>query len=459
MALVLSSALLAASVNAVTISSFGPRTQAKSGLIRLIGEGFGDEAVGEISLNSQPVHVARWDDNVIEFYVPESAAVGSGKVILKTPTGRVGRAVSITERDLKPGRLQWRFQAADQYIITRPEVGPDGTVYVMGNYGHLYALSQDGGLKWLKRGSFGGVVDTLPDGTIVCGGGGGVQAFSPEGSPLWHFEIPTEILVGPSVGPDGNIYVVDNNRWGPNFLGAIVLDAQGQLVWHGGAFYNRGAFFSDEVQFDSQNAYWRSSGDGTSNSMPGLTAMRLGGGFRWQNPDTTGTQPGAVMSRGGVSAVGTSTMDRFRSDGTRAWSVSLYKFGGYQVSSDAVVGPDGSTYFLTRNNRLNAVSGPGEIKYSINLGTIPSQLAIRPDGWMLLMQTQSNSGQPVQVAAFSSSGKRLWQTANLPIEAGMAISIFNRIGFNADGTMAFFGTAGPVYANYVANCYVYGLRL
>jgi outer membrane protein assembly factor BamB len=111
------------------------------------------------------------------------------------------------------GRIYWQFQADDEYLFTQPAVGPDGTIYAVGSAGPLYALSPDGGLRWVR----GDVVYHRPpsvgaDGTVYISGAGGlISALNTDGSLRWSYQGPGNqgaMWIGPNVGPDGNIYAV-----------------------------------------------------------------------------------------------------------------------------------------------------------------------------------------------------------------------------------------------------------
>jgi outer membrane protein assembly factor BamB len=53
------------------------------------------------------------------------------------------------------GRVNWRFRQNGPYSLVRPAIGPDGTIYSVDAFDHLYALTPDGGLKWLVRAAGG----------------------------------------------------------------------------------------------------------------------------------------------------------------------------------------------------------------------------------------------------------------------------------------------------------------
>jgi hypothetical protein len=97
------------------------------------------------------------------------------------------------------GNLNWiAFDVGGSYLRD-PDVGPDGTIYVMRNvFNTFWALNPDGSEKWSLS-----EPDTLlnpvidPTGqTIVIGGAGDVQdfyrAYDPDGNELWQVDLPIE---------------------------------------------------------------------------------------------------------------------------------------------------------------------------------------------------------------------------------------------------------------------------
>ena len=98
--------------------------------------------------------------------------------------------------------MKWIFRTQG-FASGPPSIGTDGTVYVAaGNT--IYAVSSNGALKW----SF----------TEPAGGQG--------------------VIVGPTVGPDGNIYAVTDYGG----IGALALSPKGSLLWS-----NVGSPILDEI--------------------------------------------------------------------------------------------------------------------------------------------------------------------------------------------------------------------
>lgn len=111
--------------------------------------------------------------------------------------------------------LAWEF-AGDQGLAGGPAVAPDGTIYVAGAGGTLYALGRDGGERWRAPldGEPVGSPAVAPDGSVyVVDRDGGLSAFSTDGARRWRFQSSAraDATSGPVVGADGAVYytVVD----------------------------------------------------------------------------------------------------------------------------------------------------------------------------------------------------------------------------------------------------------
>jgi outer membrane protein assembly factor BamB len=94
--------------------------------------------------------------------------------------------------------------------------------------GCLYALNDDGSLKWTYEPGSG--IDSSPavglDGTVYFGSGDGyLYAINPDGSLEWRYPTGASVLSSPAIGPDEAIYVGSDN----GYLYAVNPD--GTLKW------------------------------------------------------------------------------------------------------------------------------------------------------------------------------------------------------------------------------------
>jgi len=77
-----------------------------------------------------PAPIAHWDDNLIECYVPEGAALGKSQVVVRPRQGlpQSKARMTVLPREELSGRFKWRLKLPDQYVTTRPVIAPDGSV-------------------------------------------------------------------------------------------------------------------------------------------------------------------------------------------------------------------------------------------------------------------------------------------------------------------------------------------
>ncbi|MCB9852607.1 MAG: PQQ-binding-like beta-propeller repeat protein [Phycisphaerales bacterium] len=217
------------------INSTSATTLARSGRLIINGAEFGPAQGGsQVLIGGVSAIVTQWTNSEIHAYVPETAAVGSVSVQVNTASGLSNIVLLNVVLRQTDGRIRWRFQTDDYVPIQFVARGLDGKVYVSDSLG-LYALSPDGGLQWFVAGAGGGrPISFGADGTIYTGGAPGtlVWALDPDGTVQWT--IPNAgfdpLLAGPNVGPDGNIYAVqDSNLALTDGLGTFSLDPAGNI--------------------------------------------------------------------------------------------------------------------------------------------------------------------------------------------------------------------------------------
>jgi outer membrane protein assembly factor BamB len=225
------------------VASVSPDPTTPSGRLVILGSAFGTSgADSQVIIGGERAIVTRRRGNELHAYVPEDVAPGTVPLRVVGEEGR-SNAVALTVEPRTPqGRVQWRFQTDDvawRQFIAR---APDGNVYTADNLA-TYALSPDGGLRWVSFAASGDTfgarpIDVGPDGTIYTGVDfvgndyAAVVALNPaDGSVRWRFflGVQGDLIAGPNVGPDGNIYGVQDATFGG--IGAFALDPQGNLLW------------------------------------------------------------------------------------------------------------------------------------------------------------------------------------------------------------------------------------
>ena len=406
------------SADTLQITSLSATTLERSGRLRIFGTGFGAE--GQVLIDGQPALIADWADTLIVAYVPETARLAAVTVQVLTSGGSSNTSsLTVTTRP-NNGRVKWRFQHSGMYTVVRPAVGPDGTVYAVDVGSHLYALSPDGALKWLVRGAGYKGLSVGADGTIYTGSETDISAFNPNGTLKWRFvQNPAAfILLGPNVGPDGNIYAVATHG-----IGIFSLTPAGALRWTQPEAYERRIVDYQEVVFGpngtNQHMYFLANNH--------LKALRLDGSLVFSNT-TTGNQP-ATAPDGTVYTTYTA-LGAYTPAGSVKWSFT----GAVNNAATAPdVGPDGVVYFVHNLSTLYAVNPNGSQRWSVVTSEIMEDPIVSPSNSLLAMggiPTYGMSGFFKGVS--TSTHNELWRVTLAPENGGNLVPD-SRPRFTPDG--------------------------
>jgi hypothetical protein len=97
------------------------------------------------------------------------------------------------------GSLNWIAFNVNGNSLSDPDVGPDGTIYVVRNGINLHALAPDGSTKWtfVNATQMLSPVPSPAGGVVLVGGApngqpGSIEAVDEDGSPLWSIALPVE---------------------------------------------------------------------------------------------------------------------------------------------------------------------------------------------------------------------------------------------------------------------------
>ncbi len=124
-----------------------------------------------------------------------------------------------------PYQQAWQFHTSGK-ARTQAVVGPDGTLYMVSDPGHLYAISPSGALRW----SFDPPGETRDapaigaDGTIIVGDiGGHLTALDDHGRVRWQRSIGDAVRGTPIVADD-RLYISTNDA-------VVRLNMDGKIQW------------------------------------------------------------------------------------------------------------------------------------------------------------------------------------------------------------------------------------
>jgi hypothetical protein len=277
-----------------------------------------------------------------------------------------------------------------------------------------------------------------------------VTAIAANGSIKWRFTEPSVgqgLIAGPTVGPDGNIYVISDYGG----LGAFALSPAGQLLWSnsGSPTFSEYGQLGAEIVFGSGRLY--AAFDEYAVAASTIFGLSLGGAQQWARPlggsddmfmqqqrqPATGSDGSLYLTAMG----GANGWSLYRIDpgsGAVLWGYSPWPSNGMSPPS---VGPDGSVYFSRSLGYLESVTPARQSRWTFFDGSIIDDPAVSPDGSVVVAGVRPNFGVPGLVRAWNAAtGTVAWQI-DLPDENGGYQVLNTQPRFSADGRTAYFGTA------------------
>ena len=288
------------------------------------------------------------------------------------------------------------------------------------------------------------------DGTTYVGDGSTITAIAPDGSIRWTYTEPTAgqgVIAGPTVGPDGNIYVISDYGG----LGAYALSPGGQLLWSnpGNPMFSEYGQLGAEIVFGSGRLYAAFDEVGVASST--MFGLSLGGTQEWaraiggsddmfmqrQRQPAIGVDGSLYMTTmGGANGWGLKRVDP--SSGNVLWNYSPWPSNGMSPPS---VGPDGSVYFSRSLAYLESVAPNGQSRWTFSDGGIVDQPAVSPNGGVVVAGNRPNFGEPGSARGWNAAtGALAWQV-DLPNEDGGYQVVNTQPRFSSDSGTAYFGTA------------------
>jgi outer membrane protein assembly factor BamB len=316
-------------------------------------------------------------------------------------------------------------------VNSEPMIGGDGTLYVQGAEGTLFALHPDGTERW--RYAIGCSSQASPaigsDGSVLTSAENGLlYALAPDGQFRFVCLVGPSCSGSPVVAQDGTIYQCSNYSW----VHAFTPD--GVLLWSDGSGSDTGAspaLAPDGTLYIGTGSRW-------------IYAFAASGLQAWEFPADAGlpTSERGAQSSAAVGADGTIYLGfginfyAINPDGTQQW---VYDTGQRLYSSPAI-GADGTLYFGTSDkeapelSRFLALNPGGTLKWEYPAGApVLSSPAVDANG---VIYVGLSSGA---LCAFNPDGSVKWSYA-----AQDAVNGNPSIG--ADGTLYFGDAAGYLYA-------------
>jgi outer membrane protein assembly factor BamB len=431
------------------ITSINSSELPRSGRIAIEGSGFGSG--GQVSVAGLAAWTTTWTDTRVVAYVPEAAPLGAASVHV-VALGQQSNEVDLTVTARQSsGRVKWTFEADWENLWWRPALAPDGTIYLHGSHGFIYALSPDGALLWTQKVVTWPYVPPTagPDGALYVGSIGYIYRISPGGAIDWQYnpEDGVNIEVSPTVGPDGLLYGAFE------VSGAFAIEPlTGDLVWSnpGQPMITDKAGQAVEARFGPagpdqpvDQLYISVDGGGNFHTFS-LDGDQLFTAGLW---NVHGTAEAAIGSDGtiyGPRGLGLTVVAIDPSDGSTLWQ---YYPSDWAVGTNNVeIGPDDMLYFVGSSAKLEAFD-PHTQSRKWQEFTISDSLgrpSVTPDGATLIVTGADHDffGNPGFVKAFDTrNGHERWRI-NLPfqLDPGFRVHGIHHARITPDSRTAYIST-------------------
>jgi outer membrane protein assembly factor BamB len=467
------------------IAALASATVTPSGRFIVTGTHFtDDDAPHQLLLNGNPTPHAAWSDTEIHGYVLGDAPLGTATVQVVTAGGvSNSMAIEIVPAPLTEGRVRWRFMADHINVSHRAAFGADGMVYFSDSGGNVYAVSATGGLAWIFNmvgGGNQGPVAVGADGTIyVAGNPLGpdvvIHALHPDGSLRWTFTDTNNesVIAGPSVGPDGNLYVVTDIGG----LGAFSLAPDGSLLWN-----NTGnPTLTEYAQIGAEIVFGPSQLDGPIDRFyvafdelqqfdDRLFSFSLDGQQQFSVVTGTIDDPAETQVQAAVAPQGPIYVSDFGPGGGNGWRLKSFSpvdgsinwtlfDSGTNTLTSPTTGPDGTVYVIRNLNQIHALRPDGSQRWlEVGGGIYDVPVVHNQDEIMLVGGVPSFGMAGFMQARRTRDGSVLWQV-DLPYQNGGHIVPASRTMFSPAGDCAVFGAAYLASDPQGQYSYVYSIDL
>lgn len=427
---------------AAKIENLDRTAATRSGRVRLFANNLGENrGTGRVLVGGEEAWVTKWNTDGINFYVPESLTPGNYDVVVDNGNGPSATTpLQVLDRT-SDAHLAWKFQV-DGPWIDHNYVGKDGSIYFVSQYGMLYCVGRDGGLKWLSNqyeADIQGVVDADASGNAYVGINNAIRSFDPLGHIRWTFTDPaaTTVIAGPTLGPDGNLYAATQAEGGG--MGMMSLTPDGTLRWSNPVVSST-ASGSEVIAFSKGHAIVSLNQHGVHDA-PQTLAFDLDSGSVVWAVEQGANGPVHVDSAGNIYTTDYGhQVIALDADGQVRWT-SAQPNGGFDVSQEGLVyGPGTQTGY-----RLFGLTPEGGIDWSGGIeDMMVSDIALDPTGKTLIGAARTNYGEPGVIVSYDVQGNRIWKQA-IPDELNVNVVPWGTPAFSPEGDMAFIPSVFPQY--------------
>jgi outer membrane protein assembly factor BamB len=356
--------------------------------------------------------------------------------------------------------IAWRVEI-DGRVNVPVALGPDGEIAVQGF--EVVVIEADGSVRWrqdLALPADNRMCTIDGAGRIIASTGDDLRAFAPDGTLLWtalHNDGGFRPYAGPSVGPDGNIYVLDVTAQANGGRGFVSLTPDGAVRWdrphENWALAEMGAATRRDIAFADGLALVSSPGMPCEGGClaSGVMAFTLDGDVVWSTETSTPhwltpAVPGKVYLARDLQA-----FDILHTDDGSVTPVVLSPQPILTFKRVAVA-PDGSGFVGTTPSsagirRLEPTGTSTVLAGDVGVPGVP---AVSPDGSLLVVPTAESLLPSLNslTGLDPTTGDVLWSVPMPPEADGDHPIAIGMPRFSEDGSFVYL-TAASVEQSWV----------
>lgn len=299
-------------------------------------------------------------------------------------------------------KIKWEFKLDDNVHESSPVIGSDGTIYIGGDRGYLYAIQEDGRLKWQKKLDNNLIMPVIVNNKIYISTTGAVgtkahkvYSLNIDGTIDWVCEIGEPTKYSPVVTDGGEVYVVSHGSK------LTKLNKYGSVDWE---FHKQfGCTFMPCIG-NNGTIY---IGGGRS-----VTAVNTDGTEQWSIPLNNLQSPSPIIDNSGIIYVdlyedNQAKMFAINPDGTIKWKYSHEK----DIWTSPALSNNGILYVGATYLKLLAINVDGTLKWETRVeGFLTSPPLIGIDGTIYATTSMqiTNAKHISRLFAFNEDGELKW---------------------------------------------------
>jgi outer membrane protein assembly factor BamB len=300
------------------------------------------------------------------------------------------------------GSLKWQFKTGkgsahnSAGIFSSPAIGADGTIFVGGLDSYLYCLEDSGTfarLKWRRKlGNWPVYSSPATDvnGNVYVGGlDFNVYGIRPDSTLLWNYTTGWCVLSSPALTPSGTVVIGSKDHRLYAFSDDGTASPRVEWRYAAGTFYDGHLIDASPAIGTDGTIYFGTDPYGAQGIVPqpadtNMFAVRPNGTLKWKLAIPAGIESSPAIGHDGTIYVGCYDSSMYAVADSGGYGVVKWRLvTDGPVDASPTVDGDGTIYIGSRDSTLYAVNPNGSEKWRFETqGGIESSVSIDGNGYL-----------------------------------------------------------------------------